>query len=198
MPKKAYRPYDLYRDGFVVAEGAGMVIMEKEDRAQKRAVPVYGYLCGIGFSSDGYHYSRFRPDPKNLEYAIEECLKDARWNKRDINYICLDAEASEMGDYLETQALKNVFGKQISTISLSAPKAMYGNLLGAQTALDLITTLFSMRHATVLPTVNYEMRDPQCDLDYTAHKAIERDIKKALIIARGRGGINVVLAVEKG
>lgn len=197
MPKKAYRPYDLYRDGFVLAEGSGMVVLEQEEHARKRNVPIYGYLCGVGFSSDGYHYSRFRPDSKNLEYAINECLKDARWDKNDINYICLDAEASEMGDYLETQALKNVFGKKITTVSLSAPKTMYGNLLGAQTALDLITTLFSMKYSTVLPTINYEMRDPACDLDYTANKSLERNIKKALILARGRGGINVVLAVEK-
>jgi len=197
MAKKAYRPYDLYRDGFVLAEGAGVAVLEKESQAHRRNVPIYGFLAGIGFSSDGYHYSCYRPDSKNLEYAIEECLKEARWNKRNVHYVCLDAEASEMGDYLETQALKNVFGKQINTVSLSAPKAMYGNLLGAQTAVDLIVTLLSMKHKTVLPTVNYEMFDPHCDLDYTAHKSVERDIRKALIIARGRGGINVVLAVEK-
>ncbi|MBN3039755.1 MAG: beta-ketoacyl-[acyl-carrier-protein] synthase family protein [Candidatus Omnitrophica bacterium] len=195
--KRAYRPYDLYRDGFVLAEGAGMTVLEKESHALRRNAPIYGFIKGIGFSSDGYHYNRYRPDSKNLEYAIEECLKDARWSKRNVHYICLDAEASEMGDYLETMALKNVFGKQIETISLSAPKSMYGNLLGAQTALDLISTIFSMKNSTVLPTINYQMSDPDCDLDYTPNKPVERQIDKALIIARGRGGINVVLAVEK-
>ena len=196
-PKSAYKPYDLYRDGFVVAEGSGMVVLEKESHAHRRNASIYGFIGGIGFSSDGYHYSRYSPDSGNLEYAIEECLKDARWNKRNVHYICLDAEATEMGDYLETKAIKNVFGKQIETVSLSAPKSMYGNLLGAQTAVDLISTLLSMKHSTVLPTINYEMRDPLCDLDYTPNESKERDIKKALIIARGRGGINVVLAVEK-
>lgn len=196
-PKKAYKPYDLDRDGFALGEGSGVVILEKESKAKKRGVPVYGFIKGIGFSSDGYHYSRYSPTPEGLEYAIKECLKDAGWNKEDIDYICLDGEATVIGDYLETLALKNVFGKQIENIALSAPKSMYGNLLGAQSALDLIVTLFSMKHSIVCPTINYRMSDPYCDLDYTPNKLKEKTINKALIIARGRGGINVVLAIEK-
>lgn len=197
QPKKAYKPYDLYRDGLVPAEGAGTVILEKEDQAKKRGAFVYGYLKGIGFSSDGCHYSRYSLSSESLEYALSECLKDAAWQKNEIDYICLDGEATVYGDYLETQALKNVFGKDIANISLSAPKSMYGNLLGAQSALDLIVTVLSMKNNLVLPTINYQMKDPYCDLDYTPNKPLEREINKALIIARGRGGINVVLAVEK-
>ncbi len=196
-PKKAYKPYDLYRDGFVLAEGSGIVNLEKEQHAKKRGINIYGYIKGIGFSSDGYHYSRYSPDSESFEYAIEECLKDADWSKKDVDYICLDAEATPMGDFLETKALKNVFGKDLHNIALSAPKSMYGNLLGAQTALDLIVTLFSINHGTVLPTINYEMQDPYCDLDYTPNVLKEKKIDKALLLARGRGGINVVLAIEK-
>jgi 3-oxoacyl-[acyl-carrier-protein] synthase II len=196
--QKAYRPYDLYRDGFVLGEGSGVVTLEKESHARGRGAHVYGFIKGVGFSSDGYHYLRYSLDSSDLEYAIENCLSDAGWTKEDIDYICLDAEATVLGDRLETQALKNVFGKELDNISLSAPKSMFGNLLGAQTALDLIATVFSMNHDTVLPTINYEMRDPYCDLDYTPNKAIECKINKALIIARGRGGINVILAIEKG
>jgi 3-oxoacyl-(acyl-carrier-protein) synthase len=196
-PKKAYKPYDLYRDGLVLAEGAGTVILEDKTQAEKRGVTIYGYIKGIGFSSDGFHYARYKPDSESLEYAIEECIKDAGWQNKDIDYICLDAEATSIGDYLETQALKNVFGKRIKDISLSAPKSMYGNLLGAQTALDLITTVLSMKNNIVLPTINYSMQDPYCDLDYTPNKSAERKIKKALIFSRGRGGINIVLAIEK-
>lgn len=196
-PKRAYRPYDLYRDGFVLGEGSGVTMLERESQARKRGVEIYGFIKGIGFSSDGQHYSRCSTSPANLEYAIEECIKDSGFSKEDIDYICLDAEATTMGDYLETQALKNVFGKKIKDISLSAPKSMYGNLLGAQTALDLITTALSMKDNTVLPTINYEAKDPYCDLDYTANQAQDREINRALIIARGRGGINVVLGVEK-
>ncbi len=197
-PKEAYKPYDLYRDGLVLAEGAATVILESQTQAEQRKVPIYGYLEGIGFSSDGYHYARYSPDSENLEYAICQCLNDAGWQKKDVDYICLDAESTTIGDYLETKALKNVFGNQINQIALSAPKSMYGNLLGAQTAIDLITTLFSMKNNLVLPTINHSMPDPYCDLNYTPNKSVEKQIDKALIIARGRGGINMVLAVEKG
>jgi 3-oxoacyl-(acyl-carrier-protein) synthase len=195
--KKAYKPYDLYRDGFVLGEGSGIVNLEKEEHARERKAHIYGFLKGVGFSSDGYHYSRYSPSSQMLEYAIQECLKDAGWSKKDVDYICLDAEATAMGDYLETQALKNIFGKELQNISLSAPKSMYGNLLGAQTALDLIATLFSINNNLVLPTINYEMKDPYCDLDYTPNAAREKKIEKALLLARGRGGINVALAIEK-
>jgi 3-oxoacyl-[acyl-carrier-protein] synthase II len=195
--KKAYKPYDLYRDGFVLGEGSGIVNLENQAHAKKRSAHIYGYISGVGFSSDGYHYSRYSPHSEMLEYAIEDCLRDAGWSKKEVDYICLDAEATPMGDYLETEALKNVFGKELEHIALSAPKSMYGNLLGAQTALDLIVTLFSMNNNLVLPTINYEMEDPYCDLDYTPNIAKEKKINKALLLARGRGGINVVLAVEK-
>ncbi|MBN2482931.1 MAG: beta-ketoacyl-[acyl-carrier-protein] synthase family protein [Candidatus Omnitrophica bacterium] len=196
-PQKAYRPYDLNRDGFVLGEGAGIVTFEKEAHARNRSAPVYGYLRGIGVSCDGYHYARYRLDPESFQYAIEECINDAGWKKEDIDYICLDGDATTIGDSNETMALKNVFGKKIGGIALSAPKSMYGNLLGAQTSLDLISTLLSMEHETILPTINYEMADPYCDLDYTPNVSRSRKIKKALILARGRGGINVVLAIEK-
>lgn len=197
IPQKAYKPYDLYRDGFVVAEGSGILNLEKETHAKKRGTHIYGFIKGIGFSSDGYHYARYSPTSEMLEYAIEECLRDAGWSKKEVDYICLDAEATPMGDYLETRALKNVFGNELEHLALSAPKSMYGNLLGAQTALDLIVTLFSMNNSLVLPTINYEMKDPYCDLDYTPNVSREKKIDKALLLARGRGGINVVLAVEK-
>ncbi len=196
-PKRAYRPYDLYRDGFVIGEGSGMVIMEKESQARTRNAPLYGFLKGVGFASDGYHYQRYRPDSSSLEYALEECLRDAGWSKQSVDYICLDAEASELGDFLEIQAIKNVFGKAMDAIALSAPKSMYGNLLGAQTALDLIVTLATMKQATIFPTINYEMSDPHCEFDCTPNQPRERTVGKALIIARGRGGIHVVLAVER-
>lgn len=196
-PKQAYRPYDLYRDGFVLGEGSGVAILEREKDALRRGTHIYGFIKGIGFSCDGFHRMKYNLESGNLEFAIKECINDCQWDIKDIDYICLDGEASATGDYLETLALKNVFGKKLSSISLSAPKSMYGNLLGAQTALDLVATLLSMKYNTVLPTINYEVEDPHCDLDYTPNRSIEREIRKALIIARGRGGINVVLGIEK-
>jgi 3-oxoacyl-(acyl-carrier-protein) synthase len=194
-PKKAYRPYDLYRDGFVVAEGSGTVVLEKEEHAKKRSRHIYGYIKGIGVSSDGYHFARAKPDSEHLEYAIKACLTDSGWSKKDVDYICLDAEATVMGDYLEARALNNVFGEDLKNIALSAPKTIFGNLLGAQTALDLIVTLLSMQHDLIIPTINYDQPDPYCDIKVTPNKPVERKINKALIIARGRGGINTVLAM---
>jgi len=196
-PKKAYKPYDLNRDGFVLAEGAGVVMLEKESQAKQRQALAYAFIKGIGFSSDGYHHMRYSNDYGMLSYAIEEAIKDAGWNKEDVDYICLDAEATVMGDYLEVQALKKVFGSSFNNIAMSAPKSMFGSMLGAQSVMDLIITIFSMKNNLVLPTINYEVRDPYCEFNCTPNKAMEREINKALIVSRGRGGINVVLAVEK-
>lgn len=196
-PSTAYRPYDLYRDGLVAAEGSGICVLEREENARRRGVKIYGFINGVGFSSDGYHRMRYAKTSESLEYAIEECLRDCGWKHDDVDYICLDGESSVEGDRLEAAALKNVFSKRLENIALSAPKSMYGSLLGAQTALDLIATLLSMQNDLVLPTINFQDADPQCDIDCTPNFAREKEINKALIIARGRGGVNVVLGVEK-
>ncbi|MCM8787177.1 MAG: beta-ketoacyl-[acyl-carrier-protein] synthase family protein [Candidatus Omnitrophica bacterium] len=196
-PKEAYRPFDLYRDGFVLGEGSGVVILEDIKSAQARGKRPYAFIRGIGFSCDGFHYCRASLDTKALEFAINECLVDSKFSKEEIDYICLDAEGTVIADALEATALKNVFRENLEKISLSAPKSMFGNLLGAQTALDLIVTVLSMQNSLVLPTINFEQKDPYCNIQPTPNRAVNREIKKALIIARGRGGINVVLGVEK-
>jgi len=197
-PKTAYRPYDLYRDGMVIAEGSGVAILEREEDAIKRNIPIYGFIKGVGFSCDGFHYSRSSLNTEALEYAIEKALEDSNFSKDKIDYICLDGVGSIVSDMLEAKAIKNVFGKYLKNISLSAPKSMFGNLLGSQTAIDLIITLLSMQNDLVLPTINYEEKDPYCDIDCTPNKPIQRKIERALIISRGRGGINVVLGIERG
>jgi len=196
FPEKAYRPYDLFRDGFVLGEGSGVVIVEKEESARRRNADIYGYIRGIGFSCDAGHRIRSSQDTSVLEKAIILAVKDAGWRKEDVEYICLDGEATQWGDYLESKAIENVFGQSLDNISLSAPKSMFGNLLGAQSALDLIVTFLGMKNSIVFPTINYEEPDPYCCLDYTVNKALKRDFTKSLILARGRGGINVVLAIE--
>ncbi|MCP4653401.1 MAG: beta-ketoacyl-[acyl-carrier-protein] synthase family protein [Candidatus Omnitrophica bacterium] len=196
-PSKAYRPYDLYRDGFVIGEGSGIVAMERESDARKRGVEISGFLKGIGFSCDGQHYAKPSMNTESLEYAIKECLKDCAWSKDDVDYICLDGEATETGDILEAQALNNFFGMSLKNIAMSAPKSMFGNLLGAQTALDVIATLLSMKNNLVLPTINFDERDPRCQIDCTPNKAQQKEINRALIMARGRGGINIILGIEK-
>lgn len=196
-PRSAYRPFDLYRDGFVLGEGSGMVILEREDDAIKRKSHIYGFIKGVGFSCDGVHRIRYSLNTEALEFAINECLRECEWEKEEVDYICLDGEATILGDILEAKALNSIFGDKLKEISLSAPKSMLGNLLGAQTSLDLIATLLSMQNSLVLPTINFQEKDPHCDIDCTPNYPRERKIKKALILARGRGGINVVLGVEK-
>ncbi|MCM8800276.1 MAG: beta-ketoacyl-[acyl-carrier-protein] synthase family protein, partial [Candidatus Omnitrophica bacterium] len=196
-PKTAYRPYDLYRDGMVLAEGSAMVLLESQESAIRRKVPIYGFIKGIGYSCDAYHRMRFSLDTSALEYAMEQAIKDSGFSKDKIDYICLDGEATLLGDMLEAKALKNVFGEKLKNISLSAPKSMFGNMLGAQGAADLVITLLSMKNDLVLPTVNFEEKDPYCDIDCTFNQPQERKINKALIISRGRGGINCVLAIER-
>jgi 3-oxoacyl-[acyl-carrier-protein] synthase II len=196
-PRKAYRPYDLHRDGFALGEGSGIVLLEKEDAAKKRGAHINAYLKGIGFSCDGFHRSEYSMVPEALEYAIVECIKDSGWKTEDVDYVCLDAEATVLGDILEATAIKNVFGAHLKKMALSAPKSMFGNLLGAQTSLDLIATVMAMQNNLVPPTINFSDCDPRCDIDCTPNKAREKKINKAIIIARGRGGINMVLGVEK-
>jgi len=196
-PKTAYRPFDLHRDGFALAEGAAMVMLEREADAKKRKAKIDAYLKGLGFSCDGYHRSEYSPVPEALEYAINASLKDCGWKKEDIDYVCLDGEGTVMGDMLEAQALKNVFGRHTEKMAFSAPKSMFGNLLGAQSALDVVATVMSMQNALVLPTINFADSDPRCPIDCTPNEAREKNIERALVIARGRGGINMVLGIEK-
>ena len=129
--------------------------------------------------------------------AIRLALDDAGLKPKDIDYICADAAGTVDGDITETKAIKQVFGEYAKQVAISAPKSVYGNMLGACGALDVITTVLAMEHSIVPPTINLENPDPECDLDYCANKAKEKTIKNALIINRGRGGINCALILQK-
>ena len=196
-PQTAYKPYDKNRDGFAIAEGAGMVIMEPQERAKKRGARVYGYVIGYGTTTDGVDRINPAGDGKQLARAILIALNDAKLKPQDIDYICLDGAATTIGDISETKAIKQVFNGTSNKLLCSAPKSIFGNMLGATGGVDLITTLLAMEHNVVPPTINLNDPDPQCDLDYCANKAVEKEIKYALIINRGRGGINCVLILQK-
>jgi len=196
-PQTAYKPYDKNRDGFAIAEGAGMVIMEPQERAKKRGARVYGYVIGYGTTTDGVDRINPAGDGKQLARAILIALNDAKLKPQDIDYICLDGAATTIGDISETKAIKQVFNGTSNKLLCSAPKSIFGNMLGATGGVDLITTLLAMEHNVVPPTINLNDPDPQCDLDYCANKAVEKEINNALIINRGRGGINCVLILQK-
>ncbi len=196
-PQKAYRPYDKNRDGFAIAEGAGIVILESQERVQKRGARVYANITGFGTTTDGVDRIDPAQDGVELAKAIRIALDDAGLTPAQIDYICLDGAATQLGDVTETMAIKRVFNGKANQILCSAPKSVFGNMLGASGAVDVIATVLAMEHNMVPPTINLDDPDPECDLDYCANKAREKEIKNALVVNRGRGVINAVLILEK-
>lgn len=196
-PETAYRPFDKNRDGFAIAEGAGIVVLEPQERVENRDVHVYGYIIGYGTTTDGVHRIHPAEDAQQLARAIRISLNDAKLDPSQIDYICSDGSATKTGDVTETKAIKQVFNSYAKKIPISAPKSIIGNMLGASGAVDVITTLLAMEHEMVPPTINYSEPDPECDLDYVPNKAQEKEIRNALVISRGRGGINCALILQK-
>ena len=198
-PEEAYKPFDKARDGFVVGEGAGIMILESEDRAKKRGKKAFAYITGYGTTCDGVDRIKSDPGGKQLARAIRIALDDAGYGLKDIDYISLDGAATFEGDVSEVAAIKEVFGKDAKDIPVSAPKTMFGNLLGASGAVDVLVTVLAMEHSLIPPTLNLKEIDPEClGLNYCRDKAKEHNIRRAIVISRGRGGINAVLALEKG
>lgn len=196
-PEKAYKPFDKKRSGFVIGEGAGILTLETYERAKSRNAHIYARIAGYATTCDGFDRIEPASDGKQLARAIRLCLQDADWHPGDVDYICADGIATKIGDLSETQALKEVFGQDAKNIPVSVPKSMFGNLLGASGVMDVISTILAMEYALIPPTINLETPDPECDLDYVPNTARAKKIKRALVISRGRGGINTVLALEK-
>ncbi len=196
-PETAYRPFDKKRSGFVIGEGAGILVMEGLKRAKRRNANILANIIGYASTCDGVDRINPASDGKELARAIKMALIDARISPEDIDYISLDGLAVDIWDRGEAAAIKEVFGSRAKEIPASCPKSMFGNLLGASGAVDLISTILAMGHNLVPPTINLDEPDPN-GLNYIRGQAKEYNIGKALVISRGRGGINSVLVVEKG
>ncbi len=194
-PQTAYRPFDKNRDGLAIAEGAGVLILEPQSRVKGKKV--YANIIGYGTTTDGVDRIDPAADVSQLARAITVALKDAGLQPGDIDYICADGAATVLGDVTETKAIKQVFGEYAKKVPVSAPKSIYGNMLGACGALDVITTVLAIEHSLIPPTINMTSPDPECDLNHCANKAQEKSITNAMIINRGRGGINCVLILQK-
>ena len=198
QPHSAYRPFDKNRDGLAIAEGAGVLTLEPQSRVKAReGVHVYANIIGYGTSTDAVNRIEPSANGQQLVRAIKIALDDAGLKPQDIDYICADGAGTQIGDATETKAIKDAFGEYAKKVIVSAPKSIYGNMLGASGVLDVITTVLAMEHSMVPPTINYETPDPACDLNYCFNKAQEKVIKNAMIINRGRGGINCVLILQK-
>jgi len=194
---KASRPFDLNRDGFVIGEGAGIVVLETLEHAQARGAKIYAELAGYGASDDAYHMTAPDPEAKSVIKALELAIKDAGISKDEIDYINAHGTSTELNDKTETLAIKTVFGERAYKIPVSSTKSMTGHLLGAAAGVEAIATILCMENGFIHPTINYETQDPNCDLDYVPNVARNRQINCAMSNSLGFGGHNATIVIKK-
>lgn len=196
-PKRACRPFDRERDGFVMGEGAAVIVFEELEHARRRGAKIYAEYLGSGFSNDGYHITAPEPSGRGPARAMEEALKSARLNPEQIDYINAHGTSTPYNDAIETKAIHQVFGEYAKKIPISSTKSMVGHLIGAAGAVELVATVLSICEDKIHPTINYEFPDPECDLDYVPNEARDHRVRYALSNSFGFGGHNVSVAVGK-
>jgi len=196
-PEHASRPFDRERDGFVMGEGAGIVVLESLEHAVSRGVPIRAELIGYGATDDAYHITAPSPDGQSAAQAMANALVDGGVKPEEVDYINAHGTSTPLNDKVETLAIKKVFGDYAYEIPVSSNKSMIGHLLGAAGVVELIATILSIEREMVPPTINYEFPDPECDLDYVPNKARPKKINVALSNSLGFGGHNATLVVRK-
>ena len=196
-PQKASRPFDKNRDGFVMGEGAGIVVLETLEHAQKRGAKIYAELCGYGATDDAYHITAPNPEGTAAIGAMRRALKDAGITFDQVQYVNAHGTSTVLNDKTETKAIKAVFGEHAKKLAISSTKSMTGHLLGAAGVVELIATILCIQNMLAHPTINYETPDPECDLDYIPNKARPMTIDTALSNSLGFGGHNAVLVVKR-
>ena len=193
-PKTASRPFDADRDGFVPAEGAGALLLETLEHARERGAPIYAEVAGIGKSNDAHHYAAPDPDGRGAALAMENALDDADLAPTDVDHINMHATSTPVGDVIESDAVKSVFGDHAYDMNLAATKSMTGHMLGAAGAAEAIASILAIHEDRVPPTINVENLDEECDLNYTLHEPADRDVNAVLTNAFGFGGHNTTVA----
>jgi len=196
-PARASRPFDRDRDGFVLGEGAGMVILESLEQAQARGATIYGEIVGYGSTADAFRITDAHPEGRGAIRCIQMALDDAGLGPDDVDYINAHGTSTTVNDKVETLAIKKVFGEQAYKIPISSTKSMMGHLIAAAGATELIICLLAIRDNVVPPTINYETPDPECDLDYIANVAREHPCDVALTNSFGFGGQNIALLASR-
>jgi len=196
-PEKASRPFDAKRDGFVIAEGCGILILEELEHALKRGAKIYAEIIGYGLNADAYHMTAPCPDGDGAARCIEMALKDAGIKPEDVDYINAHGTSTPLNDAAETKAIKKVFGEHAYKLMVSSTKSMTGHLLGGAGGLEGVLTVLSLYEGVIPPTINLEEPDPECDLDYVPNQARKADIKIALSNAFGFGGTNACVIFKK-
>jgi 3-oxoacyl-[acyl-carrier-protein] synthase II len=195
-PQGASRPFDADRDGFVLSEGAGILVLEEFDRARRRGAKIYAEIVGYGMSADGSHITA--PDPEGVGAAksMSNALSDAELSASEVGYINAHGTSTPLGDVAETKAMKRVFGDAIRRIPVSSTKSQIGHLLGASGSVELIVTVLALQRRVLPPTINYHTPDPDCDLDYIPNMAREMAVRHAMSNSFGFGGHNTSLIVS--
>lgn len=196
-PKTASRPFDKDRDGFVIGEGAGILIVEELEHAKKRGAKIFGEIVGYGATADAHHITAPAPDAYGAFKAMEKAVKDAGIAAKEIDYINAHGTSTEMNDRLETVAIKKLLGEDANKVAISSTKSMTGHLLGAAGAIEAIACLMAINDGVIPPTINYETPDEQCDLDYVPNKARIKEVKYAMSNSLGFGGHNASIILKK-
>jgi len=196
-PEKASRPFDSDRDGFVMGEGAGILILEELEHAIKRGAKIYAELVGYGMSSDAYHITAPAPAGTGGASCMKMALNDTGISPEEVDYINAHGTSTKQGDELETQAIKTVFGEHAYKLSVSSTKSMTGHLLGAAGGVEAIFTILSIYEDIVPPTINLDNPDPECDLDYVPYKPRKKQVRYAMSNSFGFGGTNASLLFKK-
>jgi len=196
-PETASRPFDKTRDGFVMGEGAGVVVLEDYEHAVKRGAHMYAEIVGYGATGDAYHLTAPAPEGEGAQRAMRRAMADAKLSPTDIDYINAHGTSTPANDLNETKAIKAVFGDAAADVNVSSTKSMTGHMLGAAGAVEFILCSLAVRDCVVPPTINYEHPDPELDLNYTPNRSVRRDVEIALSNSFGFGGHNVTLAVRR-
>jgi len=195
-PEKASRPFDAQRNGFVLGEGSGMLVLEELEHARKRGAKVYAELTGYGSTADAFRVTDSHPEGRGAIACIAEALRDSGLRLEDIGYINAHGTSTEVNDRVETLAIKKVLGDYPYKVPISSTKSMMGHLIAAAGAVELITCVEVLRRGVIPPTINYEVPDPECDLDYVPNTAREKRVRHALSNSFGFGGQNISLIVS--
>ena len=196
-PEKASRPFEKNRDGFVVAEGSGILILEELEFALKRKAKIHGELVGYGYTGDAYHITAPSPNGEGAIRCMRMAIKDAGLIPEDIDYINAHGTSTFLNDLRETQAIKAVFGEYAKKVPISSTKSMTGHLLGAAGSTEAIFSVLALRDGIIPPTINYEEPDPECDLDYVPNVARQKPLRVVMSNAFGFGGTNATLVFKK-
>lgn len=196
-PETASRPFSADRDGFVLGEGAGTLVLEEYEHARARGAHIYGEIVGAGMSGDAYHVTAPHPEGLGAVKAMQAALKSGGLKPEDVGYINGHATSTPIGDIMETQAIKKVFGEHAYKLAVSATKSMTGHLLGAAGAVEAIFTILALEKGILPPTINYGTPDPECDLDCVPNEAREQQVEVALSNSFGFGGTNISVAFRR-